>query len=223
MPDGNSEGTASVPVPVELGTWSPSASPPRRRRTDAERNRTHVLRVARELMRVHGIAGVTMDALAEAAGVGKGTLYRGFGSRAGLAEALLDEAERDLQERILTGPPPLGPGRRRPAPAPAPAPAPGERLRAFAQAYLELLRSDAGLVLETERGQGARFHSGAYVFWHAHVAGLLRAAGAPDPAVRAHALLALLAADLYLHLRGSGVDHDRIVAVVTDIVGRPDP
>lgn len=162
-------------------------------------------------MEAQGITGVTMDALAEAAGVGKGTLYRGFGSRAGLAEALLDEAERGLQQRILTGPPPLGPGRGRP---------PVDRLQAFAHAYLDLLRSDAELVLETERGQqGARFHTGAYAFWHAHVAGLLRAAGAPDPGVRAHGLLALLAADLYLHLRGSGVDHARIDATVTDIVG----
>jgi AcrR family transcriptional regulator len=207
--DLNRDVPASVPVPVDLG---PPAPP--RRRTDAERNRAHVLRVARRLVDAHGIGGVTMDDLAKAAGVGKGTLYRGFGSRAGLAETLLDAAERELQERILTGPPPLGPG---PAPA-LPVPAPVERLRAFVEAYLLLLRSDAELVLETERGHpGARYHSGAYAFWHAHVAGLLRAAGAPDPEVRAHTLLAGLAADLYLHVRGLGIDHERLVTAMTDM------
>jgi len=45
-----------------------------------------------------------------AAGVGKGTLIPRFGDRAGLAVALLDERERELQERILSGRPPLGPG-----------------------------------------------------------------------------------------------------------------
>ena len=39
-----------------------------------------------------------MDAVAEAAGVGKGTLYRRFGDRNGLAYAILDEREREFQE-----------------------------------------------------------------------------------------------------------------------------
>jgi AcrR family transcriptional regulator len=51
-----------------------------------------------------------MDAVAAEAGVGKGTLFRRFGDRAGLAVALLDERERDLQAAVLSGPPPLGPG-----------------------------------------------------------------------------------------------------------------
>src|SRR5512142_2083782 len=45
-----------------------------------------------------------------AAGVGKGTIFRRFGNKAGLAVALLDTRERELQEAILHGPPPLGPG-----------------------------------------------------------------------------------------------------------------
>lgn len=189
-------------VPVALGRTTTGGD--RRRRTDAERNRAHVLAVARRLVATRGIAQVTMDRLAEAAGVGKGTLYRGFGSRARLAEALLDEAERGLQERILTGPPPLGPGS-----------PPGERLAAFVTAYLDFLGSNAELVLETERGgQGARFHTGAYGFWHAHVSGLLRAQGRGDATVRAHAVLAMLSADLYRHLRTTDVDHEQVVATI---------
>jgi hypothetical protein len=48
--------------------------------------------------------------VARDAGVAKGTIFHRFGDRAGLALALLDEHERALQEQILRGPPPLGPG-----------------------------------------------------------------------------------------------------------------
>ena len=50
-----------------------------------------------------------MDDVAAAAGVGKGTLFRRFGSRAGLMMVLLDEDERASQQAFLFGPPPLGP------------------------------------------------------------------------------------------------------------------
>lgn len=189
----------SVPVVLRAG---------RPRRSDAERNRARVLDVARRLVRDRGIAAVTMDALAAAAEVGKGTLYRAFGSRAGLAEALLDEAERQLQERILSGPPPLGWG--------AP---PRRRLRAFVSAYVDFLSSNIDLLVETERGApGARFHTGSYAFWQAHLAGLLRQEGRTDPEVLAHALLALLAAELYRHLRALQVDPARVEAVILDLM-----
>lgn len=58
----------------------------------------------------HGAAKVTMDGLAERAGLGKGTVFRRFGTRAGIFQALLDENERRFQEQVLSGPPPLGPG-----------------------------------------------------------------------------------------------------------------
>src|SRR5258705_11341740 len=51
-----------------------------------------------------------MDGLAERACLGKGTVFRRFGSRAGIFQALLDDDERAFQERGLSGPPPLGPG-----------------------------------------------------------------------------------------------------------------
>ncbi len=51
-----------------------------------------------------------MDGLAERAGLGKGTVFRRFGTRAGIFAALLDDDERDFQEQVLAGPPPLGPG-----------------------------------------------------------------------------------------------------------------
>src|SRR4030088_3446890 len=57
-----------------------------------------------------GADKLTMDALAERAGLGKGTVFRRFGTRAGIFQALLDGEERAFQEQVLSGPPPLGPG-----------------------------------------------------------------------------------------------------------------
>ena len=53
---------------------------------------------------------LTMDGLAERAGLGKGTVFRRFGTRAGIFRALLDDDERAFQGQVLSGPPPLGPG-----------------------------------------------------------------------------------------------------------------
>ena len=79
-------------------------------RADAARNRDKVLAAAERLFREHGPDCVSMDAVAAEAGVGKGTLFRGFGDRAGLVLALLTEQERRLQEDVIRGPAPLGPG-----------------------------------------------------------------------------------------------------------------
>src|SRR5215211_2123963 len=76
-----------------------------RERADAQRNREKVLSAAAELIACRGMENVSMDAIAAAAGVGKGTLFRRFGDRAGLAQALLQEHTRELQEAIIRGPP----------------------------------------------------------------------------------------------------------------------
>ena len=60
-------------------------------RGDAARNRALVLAAARRLVAEHGADAVTMDDIAAAAGVGKGTVFRRFGSRAGLMMVLLDQ------------------------------------------------------------------------------------------------------------------------------------
>ncbi|MFJ8045483.1 TetR/AcrR family transcriptional regulator [Kitasatospora sp. NPDC096147] len=83
---------------------------PRAERADAVRNREHLLRTARELIAELGVEKVTMDGLAERAGLGKGTVFRRFATRAGIFKALLDDAEVRFQEQVLSGPPPLGPG-----------------------------------------------------------------------------------------------------------------
>ena len=57
-------------------------------RRDAARNRELLLGAARELIEECGADGLTMASLAGRAGVGKGTVFRRFGSRAGLMMAL---------------------------------------------------------------------------------------------------------------------------------------
>ena len=83
---------------------------PRAERADAARNREHLLNTARALVAEHGAANVTMDGLAARSGLGKGTVFRRFGSRAGIFQALLQDEEVKLQQAVMEGPPPLGPG-----------------------------------------------------------------------------------------------------------------
>ncbi|MGR6921847.1 TetR/AcrR family transcriptional regulator [[Actinomadura] parvosata] len=161
-------------------------SRPVQERADAARNREKVLAAAARLFAEKGVDAVSMDAVAAEAGVGKGTLFRRFGDKSGLAVALLDARERDLQQRILSGPPPLGPG------APA-----RERLVAFVRAYLDFLFAHLDLVRMSETASpGARYRIGSYWFWHRHVAILLAQSRGGDADVLAHTLLAAMQAEL---------------------------
>ncbi|NUT93800.1 MAG: helix-turn-helix transcriptional regulator [Saccharothrix sp.] len=165
-------------------------------RADAARNRAAVLGAAAALFREHGVEAVSMDAIAAAAGVGKGTLFRRFGDKAGLAAALLGEQERGLKEAVLTGPPPLGPGADGPT-----------RVRAFVEAYLDHLVSNLALIRMSETASpGARYRIGAYRFWHRHLCPLL---SGPDPDADAHALLAALSAE-HVHAVLPDLGPDRV-------------
>ncbi|MGY1605345.1 TetR/AcrR family transcriptional regulator [Geodermatophilus sp. SYSU D00815] len=176
---GPQSGCATGGLPVVGQPGSP------RERADAARNRLRVLAAAEALFAERGVAGVTMDDVAAAAGVGKGTLYRRFGDKGGLGAALLDQRGAELQRQLLEGPPPLGPGAE-----------PAERLVAFARAYLGFQAAHLDLVLMSETSTpGGRLRKGSYGFWRRHAELLLRAAGAPDAAVRAEVLLAGLSAE----------------------------
>ncbi len=74
----------------------------RPKRADALENHTLLLDTAKRLFSEQGIENVSMSAVAEAANVGKGTLYRHFPKgKVELMQALLDEDQRDLQARAF--------------------------------------------------------------------------------------------------------------------------
>ncbi|WP_262852430.1 TetR/AcrR family transcriptional regulator [Mumia quercus] len=180
----------------------PRADAPPAERADAARNRQRILRAAARLYAERGAANVSMNDIAREAGVGRGTLYRRYPDRASIAVALLDEHERDLQERLLHGPPPLGPG--------AP---PAERLAAFYDAMTDLLEAHAHLALGAEVGQ-SRFATGAYGFWRAHVRMLAVEAGADDPDALVDLLLAPVAPEVFVRQRELGVSVARIATAL---------
>lgn len=157
-------------------------------RGDAARNRKLLLDAARTLIASRSPDDITTDDIAAAAGVGKGTLFRRFGSRAGLMIELLDEDERAMQQAFLYGPPPLGPD--------AP---PLQRLLAFGRERLRFVHAHRDVLSQVNRDPNARYNA-AFAVMHTHVRMLLEAAGTTgDLDAQADALLALMDADYVQH------------------------
>ncbi|ORA09195.1 TetR/AcrR family transcriptional regulator [Mycobacterium asiaticum] len=175
----------------ELGMPAPGIrlqEPSLPERSDAARNRALLLDAARHLIAERGADAVTTDDIATAAGVGKGTLFRRFGNRAGLMMVLLDEDEKAYQQAFLFGPPPLGPD--------AP---PLERLIAFGRERICFVNTHHELLSAANRDPHSR-HVGAAVVQRRHVWVLLHAAHTTgDLDVQTDALLALLDADYVRH------------------------
>lgn len=162
---------------------------PGRERSDAARNRLLILGAAEELFAARGVSNVTMDDIAAKAKVGKGTLYRRFGDKGGLAVALLSERERELQESLIGGPPPLGPG--------AP---PSERLTAFVQSYVKLVAAQLDLVQMSETSSpGARLRTGAHAFWRQHCRHLLVEGQSTSTDLKVDVILSSLSAEMITH------------------------
>ncbi len=73
---------------IEKPGKTPGTAREKTLRADARRNRELVLDAARDLLAEHGVA-VSFDAIARAAGVGVGTVYRHFPDRPALFEAVV--------------------------------------------------------------------------------------------------------------------------------------
>ncbi|MFW0786685.1 helix-turn-helix domain-containing protein [Gordonia sp. CPCC 206044] len=160
-------------------------------RADAARNRRLLLAAAKDLIDNHGAAAVSMDAVARAAGVGKGTVFRRFGNRTGLMMALLDHSETEIQRAYMSGPPPLGPG--------AP---PLTRLLAYGRARLKLTVDHLDILLEAGGASGEFIDHPVWAASNRHVQILLDQLGFTDQLdVTAIAVQAPLQASAVRHLR----------------------
>ncbi len=160
-------------------------------RADAARNRRILLATARQMLAEQGADKITMDGLAERARLGKGTVFRRFGTRAGIFQALLDDDERGFQERVLSGPPPLGPGA-----------APVDRLIAYGRARIDFLAGHREVARAALDGSQPVPAGAQTPMSSAHIRYLLRQMhlGAAEPDVLALQLTAALDGPLLLYL-----------------------
>jgi AcrR family transcriptional regulator len=180
-----------------------------RERSDAARNREALLVAAQRLVDQCGVESVTMDAVAEGARVGKGTVFRRFGSRAGLMAALLDQFEADWQADVIGGPPPLGPG--------AP---PRDRLFAFGRSRLEQNLRGAALIRAAASAPARNY--AVYSFAATHLRYLLdQLEVAGDISLLATDLLAPLeVVILEQQIEIEGMDVERIARGWEELAGR---
>ncbi|GAA1185146.1 TetR/AcrR family transcriptional regulator [Nesterenkonia xinjiangensis] len=164
----------------------------RQSRADARRNQQTILRIADEIFQgsADGPA-VSMNEIADAAGVGKATLFRNFGDRAGLLRSVLRARTDGIASAVRSGPPPLGPGS-----------TPDARVRAVVEGLVRLKLDNLELVRAIEdtrqvAGAPTIFESDDYRWIHEVLAGeLARLGDAVQPRLGAHAILALTRADL---------------------------
>ena len=167
-----------------------------RQRSDVVRNRQAILRAAAALYdKADDLTAITMDDVAAAAKVGKGTVFRRFGDRASLLRAVFDERIAALTEAIGTGPPPLGPTT-----------PPRERVAAVLVAIVDFKSANRRLTRALEdierRPDAPRFLQTANYQWtHKLLRDLLvDLVGTKSSGFQAHALLSLTRIDLIEHL-----------------------
>ncbi|WP_030964785.1 TetR/AcrR family transcriptional regulator [Streptomyces sp. NRRL S-378] len=190
----------------------------RTERADAQRNREAVLAAADALFAASSSPhSVSMDDIAAAAGVGKGTLFRRFGDRAGLIAAVitsrLEPVQRAVQEvQEKTGS------------------APRRQVLDLLDTALTFKIENRNLMSAAEdAGISSPHRAGHYGWWHETLrAALDRVPGVHDPDFTAHALLAAIRADLVTHLideRQMSPDGLRsaLAAHVADVLGSSPP
>jgi AcrR family transcriptional regulator len=89
--------TQNISIPTIMDTQSARVT----ERADAAANRMRILAAAEQLFAERGVENVNMAEIAEAAEVGKGTLYRRFANKAELCLSLIDEQMAAFQNDRL--------------------------------------------------------------------------------------------------------------------------
>jgi AcrR family transcriptional regulator len=131
-------------------------------RADARRNRQRILRATARLVCGRTIDDVSMDDIASAAGVGVATVYRRFGGRDGLLQALCEGPELDYRNALIAAQGPLGPN--------VP---PRERLIAFGVLSLELLSKIGRFISAKDHESGSWYRHRIYAIQETYVHQLL--------------------------------------------------
>lgn len=191
-----------------------------RNRADAARNGNAVLAAADELFNTADAwRSVSIETIAARAGVGKATVLRAYGDRAGLIHAIMARRSRALVEAVDGGPQPLGPG------TPA-----LQRVPAVLDAMLswKLSNRQLSLALEQVAAANSPFQGETYQVWLELLISPLRELGVADANFSAHALLAAIRSDLLEHLLSEGYGQDdlhdqlgRLAARVIVVEGFP--
>ncbi|WP_327064530.1 TetR/AcrR family transcriptional regulator [Kitasatospora sp. NBC_01250] len=159
-------------------------------RADALRNREVVLAAADALFAASSSPlSVSMDDIATAAGVGKGTLFRRFGDRAGLVGAVIAARLEPVQQAVQEAQDAAGSS-------------PRQRVLDLLDASLRFKIENRNLMAAAEdAGLSSPYQAEHYGWWHAVLrAALDQVPGVHDAAFTAHALLATIRADLVAHL-----------------------
>ena len=186
-------------------------------RADAARNRAVLIETARAMLADVGVDKITMDALAERSGLGKGTVFRRFGTRSGIFMALLGDGERAFQKRVLSGPAPLGPGAE-----------PLDRLIAFGRARLRFLAENREIARAAFDGRTPVPFGPPTTMTQQHIRTLLEQAGidAADLDILAMQFNAALDVPLLLYMPLDDSEHsaetfeDRLARGWEDLVAR---
>ena len=205
---------------IDLLTVEEGSATERHERADAAANRVLILKTAERLFAERGVANVCMAEIAEAAGVGKGTLYRRFAGKAELCLALLDSQMSEFQAESLArfrrqtaeGMPYL------------------TQLADFLEALVAFTEIHAPLLSEVERGGLLRVDAPLNVphFWQfMTVSALLRAAARRGELVDGldldyvgEALLAPLQIDIFRYQRDArGYSLERVADGLRGLVG----
>ncbi|MCM2422646.1 TetR/AcrR family transcriptional regulator [Streptomyces sp. RKAG293] len=159
-------------------------------RADALRNREAVLAAADALFATSSSPhSVSMDDIATAAGVGKGTLFRGFGDRAGLIGSVIASRLEPLHEAVREAQDAAGSS-------------PEQRVLELLDASLRFKIENRNLMaLAEDVGLSSPYQAEHYGWWHGTLRTELdQVPGVRDASFTAHALLAAIRADLVTHL-----------------------